>query len=167
MLPTLTPEADAPGQQILLEADITLYAQWRAVAADATDAPGGPATAPARPVAPTPSVAPPTRPARLPGRFGARRAVATTTGAVPRGATRIIQTARSGARSSSLFLDMALQGRVRTARGRCTILRPARKGAARTYRCQMRLARGTWTVTTTARGKAGVVAQGVRTVRVR
>jgi uncharacterized delta-60 repeat protein len=106
-------------------------------------------------------------PRRLAGRTSVRRGVATTSGRVPPGATRIIQTARSGARSNSFFLDMALQARARTARGRCVILRPARKGAARTYRCQMRLAKGTWTVITTARGKAGVVAQGTRRVVVR
>ncbi len=37
----------------------------------------------------------------------------------------------------------------------------------RDYRCTIRLTKGSWTVTTTARGTAGVVAQGTRRVVVR
>lgn len=37
----------------------------------------------------------------------------------------------------------------------------------RTYMCTVRLRKGTWTITTTARGKAGVVAESTRRVVVR
>ena len=42
-----------------------------------------------------------------------------------------------------------------------------RKVTKRTYRCTIRLVKGTWTVTTTARGTAGVVAEGSRRVVVK
>ena len=42
-----------------------------------------------------------------------------------------------------------------------------KKVTKRTYRCTIRLAKGAWTVTTTARGAAGVVAEGSRRVVVR
>jgi len=42
-----------------------------------------------------------------------------------------------------------------------------KKVIRRTYRCTIRLSKGRWTVTTAARGKAGVVAEGTRRVVVR
>jgi len=97
-------------------------------------------------------------PRPLRGTFAVRGRIGTTTGAVPAGATRITQTARSVRRASSLgFVEMA---RAKSAKGTCRIKR-------RTYTCTIRLAKGTWIVTTTARGRAGVVAQGTRRVVVR
>ena len=55
------------------------------------------------------------------------------------------------------FLEMA---RATTARGRCAI-------AKRTFTCRITLGTGSWAVTTTARGSAGVVARGTRRVVVR
>ncbi len=64
------------------------------------------------------------------------------------------------------FLEMA-----KAARGTCRITtvrsRKTRTVTRRTYRCTVRLSKGSWTVTTTALGPAGVVAQGTRRVVVR
>jgi hypothetical protein len=85
--------------------------------------------------------------------------VGTTTGTVPVGATTVAQTARRGTTA-------------RTAKGTCRVMAvrntKTRRVIRRDYRCTIRLAtKGTWTITTTARGKAGVVAQGTRRVVVR
>jgi hypothetical protein len=95
--------------------------------------------------------------------------VGTTTGNVPAGATSISQTATTGGSTATEgFLEMA---KVKSAKGKCAITvvrsKKTKKVASRTYRCTIRLAKGTWTVTTTARGAAGVVAQGNRRVVVR
>ncbi|MFM9125540.1 MAG: hypothetical protein ACKOSO_10475, partial [Actinomycetota bacterium] len=62
-------------------------------------------------------------------------------------------------------------GRAKAVKGTC-VIGAARAGrdpraARRSYRCTIRLAKGTWTVVTTARGKAGVVAETSRRVVVR
>ena len=88
---------------------------------------------------------------------------------MPAGATSIAQTARTGGSAATQgFLEMA---KGRTAKGKCRITtvrnKKTRKVTKRTYTCTIRLAKGTWTVTTTARGKAGVVAEGSRKVVVK
>jgi hypothetical protein len=111
----------------------------------------------------------PTSPPRLAGRFTVRRGLATMTGTVPAGATRISQTARSGPGAAGMgLLETA---RAKSATGTCKVTtvrsRKTKKVLRRTYRCTIKLSRGTWTITTIARGKAGVVARGVQTARVR
>lgn len=106
---------------------------------------------------------------RLAGTLRMRKGVGTTTGAVPAGATSIVQTATTGGSAATQgFIEMA---KAKTAKGTCriTIVRnkKTRKGTKRTYTCTIRLGKGTWTVTTTARGAAGVVAEGTRRVVVR
>ena len=113
------------------------------------------------------------RPRSLAGRFALNRKtrVGTTTGTVPAGASRIAQTASTGvaARAATQgFLEMA---RAKTATGACAITvvrnKKTKKAIKRTYRCRIKLAKGTWAVTTTARGAAGIVAEGTRRVAVR
>ncbi len=121
-----------------------------------TSPPAPPAATPAAAPSATPS-APPMVPA-LRASLAISRGVATTAGTVPAGATRIIQTATTGgAATTQGFLEMA---RAKKATGKCAIKK-------RKYTCAIRLSKGTWTVTTTARGAAGVVAQGSRRVVVR
>ena len=109
------------------------------------------------------------RPRRLAGGFLLRRGTGTTSGTVPPGATSVTQTARTGGSAATQgFLEMA---RARTAKGTCRITtvrnKKTKKVTKRTYRCTIGLGKGTWTVTTTARGKAGVVAEGSRRVVVK
>jgi len=111
------------------------------------------------------------KPKKLAGafRFNSRTRVGTTTGTVPTGVTRIIQTARTGDSAATQgFLEMA---KAKTARGKCSITvvrnKRTKKVTKRSYRCTIRLAKGAWTVSTTARGKAGVVAEGTRRVVVK
>jgi hypothetical protein len=73
-----------------------------------------------------------------------------TTGAVPAGATRITQ--RATTRPSG-----------RAATGKCTIRRTSTK---RTYSCTVRLSRGTWVITTTARTQSAALAHFSKRVRV-
>lgn len=131
-----------------------------------------PGTASASPPAlPESSQGLPAAPRRLAGRFvlNRRTRVGTTTGTLPAGATRVVQAARTGSATATQgFLEMAT---VKRATGRCRITpvrnKKTRRVVRRNYRCTIKLAKGTWTVTTTARGTAGVVAQGTRRVRVR
>ena len=109
------------------------------------------------------------RPAKLAATLRLRNGVGTTTGTLPAGATRVTQTARTGGSAATqAFVEMA---RAKTAKGTCTIAvvrsKKTKKVTKRTYRCTIRLAKGAWTVTTTARGAAGVVAEGSRRVVVR
>ena len=121
-----------------------------------TSPPAPPAATPAAAPSATPS-APPMVPA-LRASLAISRGVATTAGTVPAGATRIIQTATTGgAAATQGFLEMA---RAKKATGKCAIKK-------RKYTCAIRLSKGAWTVTTTARGAAGVVAQSSRRVVVR
>jgi hypothetical protein len=73
-----------------------------------------------------------------------------TTGAVPAGATRITQ--RATTRPSG-----------RAATGKCTIRRTSTK---RTYSCTVRLSRGTWVITTTARTQSAAMAHFSKRVQV-
>jgi len=73
-----------------------------------------------------------------------------TTGAVPAGATRITQ--RATTRPSG-----------RAATGKCTIRRTSTK---RTYSCTVRLSRGTWVITTTARTQSTATAHFSKRVQV-
>jgi len=73
-----------------------------------------------------------------------------TTGSVPAGATRITQ--RATARPSG-----------RAATGKCTIRRTNTK---RTYSCTVRLSRGTWVITTTARTQSATMGHFSKRVRV-
>ena len=132
---------------------------------------GGTAAAPVTPATPVTPVTPvtPSSPRRLANAIRIRKGVGTTTGTVPKGATRITQAARTGGSAATQgFLEMA---RVKRATGRCKITavrnKKTRRVVRRNYRCTIKLAKGTWTVTTTARGTAGVVAQGTRRVVVR
>lgn len=108
-----------------------------------------------------------TRPKALAGAFRLRSRVGTTTGTVPVGANRITQIARRAGTASR----GGATRRAKAVKGVCAIgaARAGRdpRAARRTYRCTIRLAKGTWTVVTTARGKAGVVAETSRRVVVR
>lgn len=117
----------------------------------ATNAEGtGPASASSGPATPTT----PARPvARLRASMVLRKRVLITTGPVVRAVTRVAQ------RSTT-------KGR-RARAGACAIRPAARRGATRTYRCTTKLVPGRWTITTTARDRAGVLARSVRAVRVR
>lgn len=100
--------------------------------------------------------------------------IGSTRGTVPTGAVRITQTAHAGAASTSLapWPVAALRGpgtaAPQVAAGRCTISVGRRRGAraatGRTYVCVIHLAKGSWTVTTTAVGASGTVAENTRTV---
>jgi len=61
--------------------------------------------------------------------------------------------------------------KAKTAKGKCAITvvrnKKTKKVTKRTYTCKIRLSKGTWTVTTTARGAAGVVAESSRRVVVK
>ena len=89
----------------------------------------------------------------------------TTTGAVPTGATRVVQSA-SGASAVSRATGLA-RATARSATGSCTI-RTVRRGgtATRTYTCSIRLTRGAWKVTTEARSSSTVVARSIKRVGV-
>lgn len=130
------------------------------------------APSPVTPVTPVTPITPP-QPKRLAGVLRMKKGVGTTTGRVPAGATRIVQTARTGGSTATEgFAEMAwATARAKRATGKCriTAMRNTRtkKVVRRNYRCTIKLTKGTWTVTTTARGKAAMVAKGVRKVRVR
>ncbi|MFM8828568.1 MAG: hypothetical protein ACKORG_09420 [Actinomycetota bacterium] len=137
----------------------TLYAQWRA-----TEQAPAPAPAASRPTDPGPAPI-----ALLRSGWALRSGIGTTTGTVPAGVTRIVQTARTGGSAATQgFLEMA---KSKTAKGKCAITvvrnKKTKKVTKRTYRCTIRLSKGTWTVTTTARGTAGALAEGTRRVVVR
>lgn len=126
----------------------------------------------ATPAAATPAsgAAPVVRPKGLPGRWAVKRGRGTTSGTLPSGATSVSQTATTGA-AGAAGNGLAAAMQRRTARGTCTVKavrnRKTKRVIKRTYSCSIRLSKGSWTVTTTARGPAGVVAETVRRVRVR
>lgn len=111
----------------------------------------------------TPSTARDAAPVRLASRSSCAGARCTTTGTVPAGATRVVQSAsRRGARATARD-----QVRARMARGQCTIgATGAGKSARRTFSCRISLAPGQWTVTTEARAGATVLARSSKIVRV-
>ena len=79
------------------------------------------------------------------------------------GATSVVQSAISGAASSTA----ALRTRART-HARVTTRCPITTSrAARTYRCQVSLGAGRWSIVTQAKAGATVIAQTVRVVAVR
>ena len=149
--------AYAPGATITMRQALTLYARWTPVAA-----------APSQGAQPTSGPTTTVLPTRLAARFALAQRVGTTTGAVPAGATRITQVAIPGV-AAALGLDEMASARAVTGKCRITTVRnkKTKKVTKRTYKCTIRLAKGTWTVTTTARGKAGVVAEGSRRVVVK
>lgn len=124
------------------------------------------------PAAAAPAPATPAPP-RLPAAFAVRNGVGTTSGPLPAGATSVTQTATTATAPASMAASaMAVEGaRVKKAEGTCKVTtvrsKKTKKVLRRTYRCTIKLSKGTWTITTTARGKAGVVARGVQTARVR
>lgn len=77
----------------------------------------------------------------------------TTTGPVTAGVTRVTQRLTAPRR--------------RARNATCRIIRPARRGAARTFRCTVRVAPARWTVRTETRDARGVVARSTRALRVR
>ncbi|GEM_PF-2613686 len=94
----------------------------------------------------------------------------TTTGTAPAGTTSVTQTARTGAGAAShgaALMQLISAARTKTARGKCTLATPKRKGGPRAYTCRITLPKGRWTVTTTARGRTGVLAEGSRRVTVK
>jgi len=157
--------AYAPTQTFAISGNTVLYAQWRAPAAPAS--PGG--TGPAAPPAAA-SSAPVTRmttpPALRSAAIRCTGAACTTTGALPAGATRVSQTATSGARATARGVARETAA---TARGTCRVKTTGRgKAATRTYACSIRLAKGSWTITTSALSRTGaVVAQSQKAARVK
>lgn len=106
-----------------------------------------------------PTVTSPTT-ARLTSRITCRGSICTTTGSVPKDATRLTQTARRVAAASSLFTEMATGVR----RGTCTITKG--NDQRRSYRCTITLTTGRWSLTITAFAKATARASATRQVTV-
>lgn len=88
-------------------------------------------------------------PARLASTVKCSGTNCVTTGPLPPGATRVTQLASSGSRANAMSQADAR----RAVTGKCT-LSPARvngkKAKKRTFTCRIKLAKGTWTVATTA-----------------
>lgn len=91
-----------------------------------------------------------------------------TNGSVPAGTALVTQTATTGSQARALSREAAVP-RVKTAKGTCRIRTTGKgKRAKRAYTCTIRLSKGTWTVTTTARARTrAVLAQSVRVARIR
>ena len=87
----------------------------------------------------------------------------TTTGLVPGGATSVAQSAISGGATSAEVLRHRARSHARVA-ARCPI---TTSGGIRTFRCQLTLGRGRWTLVTQAKHGSSVVAQSLRVVVVR
>ena len=86
-----------------------------------------------------------------------------TTGIVPEGATSVVQSGISGGATSTETLRRRARAHAK-ATTRCPI---TTSGTTRTYRCQLSLGKGRWTLVTQAKAGATVVAQTVRVVTVR
>lgn len=131
--------------------------------ATATNAAGtSAASAPSAAVTPrgTPSSAIP----RLAVRTSCGAGLCVTTGRLPKGATRVTQIAGSGARLTSTATSSSrIAGRRVT--GRCAT-RTSGAAGARTFRCTIRLQRGTWLIGTQARSSTATVAKSVKRVRI-
>ena len=95
--------------------------------------------------------------AALAGSWSLKKTTGTLRGTVPIGATTLSQSAKDSA------------GKAATGSCAITVVRnkKTKKVTKRTYTCTIRLSKGTWTVTTTARGAAGVVAESSRRVVVK
>ena len=102
-----------------------------------------------------PAPLPAAQPLALKVRMACRGPACTTKGTLPAGATRIGQSATA-------------QGK-KAARAKCSLKATGKgKKAKRTFTCTLRVTKGTWTVTTSARAKNGTtVAQSVVTKRVK
>lgn len=113
----------------------------------------------------TPGATAPGASTRAPLRASVRCAGATctTTGTLPKGASSMRQVATSGAGALALARDHA----GKTVRGTCRVKKGRTKAAPRTCRCTIRLAKGSWRVTTTASSGGKVVAESTRTITVR
>lgn len=109
---------------------------------------------------PAPTAAPPALPGATPRCTGT---TCVTTGTLPAGATSVKQSATTASGATSASRETARKA----VRGTCTVTKPKRKKARSTYRCSIRLAKGRWSVTTTAVGGTTVVARTTKTVLVR
>ncbi|MCX6409069.1 MAG: fibronectin type III domain-containing protein, partial [Actinobacteria bacterium] len=96
-----------------------------------------------------------------------RRTTCTTRGPVPPGATAVTQRATTSAAPTAQSREMA-RPKVKTAKGTCRITKRGKgKTATRTYQCTIRLSKGKWTITTKALKKTTVIAQSVKTKKVK
>ena len=91
----------------------------------------------------------------------------TTRGPVPPGATAVTQRAKTSAAQAAQSSEMA-RAKVKTAKATCRITKRGKgKKATRTYQCTIRLSKGKWTITTKALKKTTVIAQSVKTKKVK
>ncbi len=102
---------------------------------------------------------------RLAASTRCNRRTCTTTGRAPGSATRVTQSATTAKVATTHSANPAT-ARPRRATGRCTV-RGNGRTAARTYRCTIALAKGRWSVTTTALKRTAPLARSVRALRVR
>jgi len=106
---------------------------------------------------------------RLAGAWKIEKGKGTTSGTLPAGATSVGQVATTGSAGPTARLMQI--AKAKTVRGKCAVKavrnKKTRKVVERTCSCSIRLTKGAWTGTTTARGKAGVVAETIRPVTVR
>ena len=95
------------------------------------------------------------------------RTTCTTRGPVPPGATAVTQRAKTSAAQTAQSSEMA-RPKVKTAKGTCRITKRGKgKKATRTYQCTIRLSKGKWTITTKALKKTTIIAQSVKTKKVK
>ena len=95
------------------------------------------------------------------------RTTCTTRGPVPPGATAVTQRAKTSAAQTAQSSEMA-RAKVKTAKATCRITKRGKgKKATRTYQCTIRLSKGKWTITTKALTKTTVIAQSVKTKKVK
>ncbi len=152
----------APTDTFAITGNTVLYAQWKVLAA--TTSPSPPAAPVATPAASAPAITSP--PVLRGAAVRCSGATCTTSGTLPAGATRVSQTATSGARTLSRELAWATAA---AAKGTCKVNTSGKgKAVARTYTCRIRLTKGTWTVTTKALAPtSAVMAQAVKVARVK
>ena len=95
------------------------------------------------------------------------RTTCTTRGPVPLGAPAVTQRATTSAAQTAQSREMA-RPKVKTAKATCRITKRGKgKKATRTYQCTIRLSKGKWTITTKALKKTTVIAQSVKTKKVK
>ena len=95
------------------------------------------------------------------------RTTCTTRGPVPPGVTAVTQRATTSAAPAAQSREMA-RPKVKTAKGTCRITKRGKgKKATRTYQCTIRLSKGKWTITTKALKKTTIIAQSVKTKKVK
>jgi len=79
----------------------------------------------------------------------------------------VTQRATTSAARASQSSEMA-KPKVKTAKATCRITKRGKgKKATRTYQCTIRLSKGKWTITTKALKKTTVIAQSVKTKKVK